>query len=58
MCGEYGSAGKNSSLHRAPPLLEGGSSRKPRTALFGFFYPIAGLPLFRSWMMDYVFELD
>jgi hypothetical protein len=29
-----------------------------RTAVAGFFYPLAGLPLFAPWVFDYFFEMD
>jgi hypothetical protein len=55
---EYASDGKLVRSERLAPLEEGGEARKPRTAAFGFFCPLAGLPIHRPWLVDYIFELD
>src|SRR5205085_998144 len=55
---EYASDGKLVRSEVLAPLEGGGEVRKPRTAVFGFIYPLAGLPIHRPWLVDYIFEVD
>ena len=54
---EYAPDGKLVRQTRLPNLDDGGRARTPRTALFAFVYPPGALPLYRPWLMDFVFEL-
>ena len=55
---EYAADGTLVRRQQLPPLEEGGSARLPRTAAFGFVYPPGALPLYRSWLMDFMFDLN
>lgn len=55
---EYAANGTLVRRQLLPPLEEGGSARLPRTAAFGFVYPPGALPVYRSWLLDFMFDLD
>jgi len=55
---EYDADGKLVRQTLLPSLEEGGSARVPRTALFGAIYPLGALPVYRPWLMDFVFDLS
>lgn len=55
---EYATNGKLVDHKFLPPLEQGGQAKLPRTASFGFVFPLGALPLYRSWLMDAVFDLS
>jgi hypothetical protein len=56
---EFGSTGTLIRETTAPPMDKVVSpTMLRRTALMGGVYPLAALPLFSSWTMDEIFELD
>jgi len=55
---EYAADGTFVRRQSLPPLEQGGSARLPRTAVFGLVYPPGALPLYRSWLLDFAFDLN